>query len=1027
MNFIPLHIYSGYSFLNSGILFDKLITTCKEYNFNAVGISDLNVMYGLPSFDKICLKNNIKPIFGLDFYYNDNLLSLYVKNENGYKNLCRISTFLEKTSGICKDFFEIKDFFKDLICVISTKQSKIFEHVKESVFKNDLYEIQKYFDDFYIGLEIYNIEDKNKANLIRDFASEYSYSTIAFPHIKYIKKEDYLILAILKAISEDTGIETIEDNIPRYNYLRTNDEIMSLYDFKDIKELNDLVNKINFQFVIKRGELLHFTKDKNISSKELLIEIILKELANKNINLEKNKRYRDRLNKEFLIIDKMGYCDYFLIVRDYINYAKTSSIPVGPGRGSVGGSLIAYLLGITEVDPLKYNDLLFERFLNPERNSMPDIDIDFSDLERDDVINYIINKYGQERTARVIAFQTIGAKQAIRDIGRVFHFKSDDVEQLSKAIPSNFNSNNYNLEMCANSIPKFKELITDENNKKLYEYALLIEGFPRQKGLHAAGVIINDKSLLDLIPLTYLDENTFITQYEKDFLEEQGFLKMDLLGLTALSTIEKTLNLIKTNKNITLKIDEIPYNDKKIFNLIRDGQTMGIFQLDTGAAHKGIDYIKPTSFNDIVDLLALDRPGPMEQIPLYSRRKEGYEKIEYLDDSLIPILKSTYGIIVYQEQIMQIARVFAGFSYAEADIFRRAISKKHKDEILKMESKFLDGAIKLHRDEQKAKAIFDLILKFASYGFNKSHSVAYAMISCRMAYLKTYYPLEFYCAILESQYGSNDVKFNKYLSEIHRAQIKVLVPNINESQVSFSIYNNSLLMPLTNIGGLPSKVSLAIILERNENGKFESFIDFVTRMYHTPDKITELQLSKLIDAGCFDSLNPNRKSLKNSIINAMQYASTIAYKENDLLDNYGINYKDADVEEDEKTRLENEYAVLGTWISDSPFKHINIAAKYKITPFDKLVPNKLANTFGLIKNIKTITIKNGKSKGQPMGFVDITNEFDDALSLTLFSETYALFNEMLKENEMIMVQGKYDIKGKRPTFIVKKLRVLKGE
>ena len=322
---------------------------------------------------------------------------------------------------------------------------------------------------------------------------------------------------------------------------------------------------------------------------------------------------------------------------------------------------------------------------------------------------------------------------------------------------------------------------------------------------------------------------------------------MDLLGLTALSTIQKTLDLINKNHHIDLKINEIPYESKEIFDLIRQNHTMGIFQLDTSAANKGISYLKPTCFKDIVDLLALDRPGPMEQIPLYASRKEKKSPINYLDKSLIPILKDTYGIIVYQEQIMQIARIYAGFSYAEADIFRRAVSKKHKEELLKMESKFLLGAKSLNRNEVTSKKIFDLILKFASYGFNKAHSVPYSMISCRMAYLKANYPLEFYASILEAQYGNNDIKFNKYLSEIRQSKIKISVPNINESTLNFEIYDNTLLMPLTNIGGLPSKLSLQIISERNAHGKFTSFINFVQRMYATNDKITELQLSKLID------------------------------------------------------------------------------------------------------------------------------------------------------------------------------------
>lgn len=1025
MKFIPLHLNSGYSFLKSGIQFEKLAAFLQENEYDVCGLTDLNVMYGFPSFNNVCKRNNINSIFGLDLYCQNNLFTLYVKNENGYKNLCQISTFLEKRSGFCEDFSQIKDFCRDLICVISTKQSDIFSSINEKIFKDKLYAYSKYFDDFYIGLEIYSYEDKSKANLIKEFATNYSYPTIAFPTIKYLKKEDYLVLAILKAIDEETTIEVTEDRVSKDYYLPTQKEVESFYDFKDIKELHNLVNKINFSFLVKRGELLHFTKEMNISAKDLLKQKVLEGLDKHNLSLQNNILLRNRLNKEFLIIDKMGYCDYFLIVQDYIKFAKDNNIPVGPGRGSVGGSLIAYLLDITEVNPLDYGDLLFERFLNPERNSMPDIDIDFSDIERDKVINYIIKKYTPERTARVIAFQTIGPKQAIRDVGRVLRCDSKDIDDLSKAIPSNFNQNNYTLSMCAEKIPAFKDLLKDPKIAKIYKFALLIEGFPRQKGMHAAGVIINDKSLLDLIPLTFLDENTYVTQYEKDYLEDQGFLKMDLLGLTALNTIQTTLNLIKKTKNIDLKISEIPFKDPSIFSLISNNQTMGIFQLDTSAANKGITYIKPANFNEIVDLLALDRPGPMEQIPLYARRKEKKEKVTYPDKSLIPILKNTYGIIVYQEQIMQIARVYAGFSYAEADIFRRAVSKKHKEEILKMKSKFVEGALKLKRDPNTTEDIFNLILKFASYGFNKSHSVPYSMISCRMAYLKAKFPLEFYCSILESQYGTNDIKFNKYLSEIRKGNIKVLTPNINESINSFSIYNNSLLMPLTKIGGLPSKVSLNIIDERSKNGKFESFIDFVTRMYNTKDKITALQISKLIDAGCFDSLNNNRKSLKLSIESALQFASTCTYHSNDLFD-YGLTFNEVQCEDDLQMKLHNELLVLGAMISDTPFNYIIYDKRKKLTALDALLPNQKAEILGIIKSIKIITIKKGKYSGQPMCFVDVYDDLDNELSLTLFTETYALYQSKLEENKPIIAKGYLDTSKAKPSFITEEIEFLNG-
>ena len=1023
MDFIPLHLYSGYSFLKSGILFKDLSKDLVKKGYKQVGLTDYNVMYGYPLFNKTLLNNNIKPIFGLDLHVNENLFTLIVKNENGYKNLCYISTYLEKRAGICSDFNEIKDYLGDLICVISSKSSKIFNSVNEHIFLDYLNKLNSLFSDFYIGLEIYSNNDKIKANLINEFSSLYNIKLIAFPFIKYLNKGDELRLKILEAISKDTAIETIDDDISNDYYLRTKEEINTLYDFKYLKELNSLVSKINFNFNVKRGELLNFTSSSNISSKDLLKEEIYKGLAKHHIDIKENKAYRNRLNKEFIIIDKMGYCDYFLIVKDYVDYAKNNNIPVGPGRGSASGSLIAYLLGITEVDPLKFKNLLFERFLNPERQSMPDIDIDFSDLERDKVINYIINKYGKDRTARVIAFQTIGAKQAIRDVGRVFHYNLKDIDELSKAIPV---TSKIDLETCAATIPAFKNLISDDKNKELYERAKLIEGFPRQKGLHAAGVIINDKSLLNTLPLTVLDENTYVTQYEKDYLEEQGFLKMDLLGLTALSTIQRTLNLIKINENKEIKMEDIPLNDPLSYKLIREFKTMGIFQLDTGAARNGIRYIKPTSFNDIVDLLALDRPGPMEQIPLYSARKEGRTKVSYLDKSLIPILESTYGIIIYQEQIMEIGRAFAGFSMAESDIFRRAISKKHVDELVKIKAKFFEGAKKLGHNENTINKIYDLILEFASYGFNKSHSVAYSMISVRMAYLKAHYPLEFYASILESQFGNNDTKFANYISEIRRSNIKILNPNINESELYFKIYNSGLLFPLLNIGGLPSKLMINIINERNKNGKFKDFLDFISRMYLTPDKITELQVNKLIDSGAFDLFNYSRASLKAATSLAIQFASTYVYKEKDLLDNFGLSFTIENIKDNPKERMENEFNVLGVLLSDSPFNYIEYDKNIKITPFSELVERKTSTILGIILTVKTLQIRKGIHKGEIMAFVDLNDDNSNSISCTIFSDLYAKNINKLKKDNIVLIKGKLEINSDRKdTFLADEIIVLK--
>ena len=1004
MSFIPLHIETGYTFLKSSILIANLIKEAKNDGYSTLGICDRYVMYGFPKFNQECLKNNIKPIFGLDAKIDDFLdISLFIKNEEGYKNLCYISTILQKDNTISSE--EIKDLTKGLIAVVPTNKNEIFNSIDDKLFAHNLNKYTSLFDQFLIGIEIYNKEMIPHVDLIRSFAQQYAYETIAFPLVRYLKKDDAISIKLLEAIKNQTSI-SIEEPIDNSDYFfKTKDEITKFYSLHELDNCKNIFKDLDFTFLKKRGELLHFDPSKDASI--LLKEKIFEGLKIRNIELKDNEEYRSRLNYEYLTIEKMGYCDYFLIVQDYVKYARNNDILVGPGRGSAAGSLVSYLLGITEVDPLKFN-LLFERFLNPQRKTMPDIDIDFQDTRRDEVFNYLINKYGIERCSRVIAFQTFGAKQSLRDITKAIGYPNAKADEIAKTIPNNYNANNYTLDYAYANIPTFKEKI-DENidNQRIFKLAHSIEGLPRQKGLHAAGLILDNNDLRRSIPLTYENGIDLVTQYEKDYLEDQGFLKMDLLGLTHLTTIANCLKIIKAKKNIDLNYLDIPYNDKKIFDLIKEKRTMGIFQLDTSAAGNALSYIKPSCFNDIVATISLDRPGPMAQIPAFALRKEGKAKITYLSPSLEPILKDTYGIIVYQEQIMQIARVYAGFSFAKADLFRRAISKKHQSELIQMRDDFTKGALKNNHNIKEINSLFDLILKFASYGFNKSHAVCYAMIACQEAYLKTYYGCEFYMAILDQEYGSNDVKFAKYISEIRKNNIEILLPNINYSTTNFELVDNKLLMPLTGINNFPRLVILNILNERNKNGLFKDFLDFVVRMYQSSDPITENQIQKLIDAGVFDTLYPNRKSLKQSVPYAIQYASTSVLSTNNLFENFGISFKYVDTEDDLIERIKNEKEALGVMISDSFLNHIdkNLFTKYQITKISDLLENKETTILCAISHIKTTKIKKGKDAGKPMAFVSAYDETGE-IELIVFSDVYAIYANKLVENNIVIVTGR---------------------
>ena len=1027
MSFIPLHIRSSYSFLKSGILFKNLFKMAKECGYEELGLTDLSVMYGLPEFVAYAKENNITPILGMDVKCDNYFFSLFIQNETGYSNLCHITSLVSKAHLDGKEltFAEILPYVDGLICVLPIGYNPIFKEVNSNL-KDELLKISKVFKHIFIGIEIYHKEEIPHVNLIREFALKYAYETIAFPYIRYLKKEDAIVINMLDAIRLNTTIE--QNLVPTDSdfFFKTKEEIVKFYTPLELKDCEKIKNLINFDFNRKRGELIHYL-DKNDEGTRLYFIDLIKAGAKKHgLDLD-NKIYKHRLNYEYQTIKNLGYINYFLVVQDYVNYAKNNDIPVGPGRGSAAGSLISYCLGITDVDPIKYN-LLFERFLNAKRNSLPDIDIDISDVRREEIISYLMNKYGNLKVARVAAFQTIAAKQAIRDTARVYGFPASFVSELSKTIPNNFkdeNAKNFSLDYAYEHIPAFKNAVdSDVDYKFIFKQAHYIEGLPRQRGLHAAGVILNQEDLTSHIPVDYENENELVTQYEKNYLEKQGFLKMDILGLSNLTVIDNCLKKIKKTRKIDLKMEDIPYDTPEIFKLISEFKTMGIFQLDTSAAYNAIVNIKPNSFLDVVATISLDRPGPMQFIPTFSRRKHGQERINYLSRTLAPILKETYGIIVYQEQIMQIAQAYASFSFADADIFRKAISKKDRHELLEMKQKFIKGSVANGHNGVEANTLFEQILKFANYGFNKSHAVAYAMIACKEAYLKANYPVEFYCSILDQQYGSNDTKFSRYLGEIRSSKIKIYLPNINESTLKFEMYNDGLLMPLLGISNLPSRVVTSIVWERSQYGPYESFINFVVRMTYFDEKISDSILSKLIDAGAFDTLYSNRKALKMSIPNAIQYASMVKSSEGKLINDFGMEYHIPDVIDDPIERLDNECEALGVMISDSPLNHLpEELQSLKHTLIGDLKVGQTTTIVGIVRSIKNIVVKNGKDKGKPMAFVTVFDESGE-VDTTFFSSIWATAVSDIEINKIVVLSGRYEMRNNLGNFLVGTIKVV---
>lgn len=1012
MKFVPLHITSGYSFLQSGLTMERIAKAVKENNYFAMGLTDKGAMYGVPEFVSYAEKINKPYLIGLDVSISGDSLSLFVISEEGYHNLVMINSLLQQKELTLEDIAPYKE---GLVAIIESAHGAFkenFENQKEGDFAKYLAKFSQVFkDDFLLGIEVTSKEDIIYANRIRKFVEKYPHDCIAFPRIKYYKKDDAIVLEIVSAIANDEKIDVKTKT--GQEYFMKEEDYNKIYTSKELANTINLVNRSTFKYHQKRGELLHYPCENSIKHLTDLCEDALR-----NKGLEDNE-HKERLKHELDIIISMGYPDYFLVVADYVNWSKEHDILVGPGRGSAAGSLVAYLLGITEVDPLSYN-LQFERFLNPYRKTMPDIDVDFQDTKRDLAVQYLRDKYGSNRVANISTFQTILAKQAIRDVGRVYDFSNNIIDLLCKKLTEK----DMDLRESYRKIPDFKKLV--DNDKYVLEIITLaskIEGLPRQPGMHAAGIVLNNFPLDGAIPVTIDFENNYISQYEMGYLEEQGFLKMDFLGLRNLTTIALCVELInQRHPNVHLKADEIPFDEPEIYEMISKGMNIGIFQIETAAMAESIKILQPNCFNDVVALLALGRPGPMTYIPNYARRKEGKEKINYACPEIADILKETYGIIVYQEQINQIAMMMAGFSAGEADLFRRAVSKKDKDKLIQLKDSFVKGAMNKGHSQKTSEIVFSNILRFCDYGFNKSHSVVYSIIATRMMHLKIHYPLEFYAAVLETSASASDTKFSEFMSEMNKRGYKILPPDVNASEDHFVIKDNGLLYPLTSISGINTVLYHKIADEREKNGPFADFFDFVARMYGY--KINETQIQKLIEGGALDCLYPSRASMLINIKAALQYAE-LNYNEDGsfLLDvNFMPKPNMFEAKDNPLDNLDKEYEALGVMLSDNPlrFKQDLLEQKGVTKLADVNIDgNEELTICGIIKNKKNIRTK----KGTTMSFVKI---FDDTgeMEVTVFPTTYEQCGSLLEKNNIILVKGRMSNKNDRISFAADSVTLL---
>ena len=1041
---INLKIHSQFSICEGAIKINQLSDFCKKNKVSAVGICDNENLSGALEFSNELSKLGIQPIIGTTIYLKDAVdkeifygkISLFAKNNKGYKNLLKLSS---------KSYLNLKDednkpnisfdlltrYLDGIIILIGGSKSffsDLFIKNKDNYCNKKIYELKKIFNNnIYIEIQRHNEphESQLEKKLIKA-ATELKIPLIATNEVFYLNQNEYAAHDAYICVGEKSYVN--DKNRLKYSdqhYFMQSEQLADLFrDLPDALE-NNKNFKYRFCYYPKKSKPLlpHFV-DENMDVNKVLkdkAEQGLQERLNKFIypqhknEIEREdikKLYDTRLQYEVTVISNMKFSGYFLIVSDYINWAKSNNIPVGPGRGSGAGSLVAWCLSITDLDPIRFG-LIFERFLNPDRISMPDFDIDFCQEGRDDVIKYVKDKY-PNKVAQIITFGKLQARMALRDIGRVLGLPYGRVDQLCKMIPFDPSRPLSLAESIAIEPRLQKEEKNDPIIKKLINYSLQLEGLYRNVATHAAGVVIGDRDLDELVPL-YKDLSSTlpipVTQFDMKSSEETGLVKFDFLGLKTLTVIKKTIDFIH-NDDAFFDINKIDLSDKKTFELLSSGETMGIFQLESSGMREVLKQLKPNQFEDIIALVALYRPGPMQNIPTYIARKHGKEQPDYLHENLKDILKETYGVIIYQEQVMQIAQALSGFSASKADILRKAMGKKKSAEMERQKKDFIEGAINNGISKDQAIYIFQLVEKFAQYGFNKSHAAAYALIAFQTAYLKTHYPIYFFCASMNTELSNTD-KLNLFYEELKRLNIDIKPPNINYSFAEFLPRNKTIYYALSAIKAVGYEAISNIVKERKKNGIFNSVSNFLSR---TDSKnLNKLQLEGLIKSGSLDILDENRKKLFEKVPDYIKQSkssdqSNISNQNllfsQELVESENIDTAEiAIVDWDQNEKIKKEFESIGFFVGEHPLKsNLGILKQYNVLSYVDFKNNKskdamIAGTLISIQEKKT-------AKGNPYAiikFVDLNSMFE----LFIFSE------RLIENRNNLLVGNSFLIKVKK--------------
>ncbi len=1045
-DFVHLHLHTEYSLLDGACKISEAPAQAKALGQCALAITDHGVLYGAVDFYKACKKEGIKPIIGCEIYvaprgradkqYDlDNRyyhLILLAKNKIGYHNLLKIVSkgfvegFYYKPRA---DFELLEQYHEGLICLSGCIGGSVQQKLLQDDYAGAKAEALRYHsifgEDYYLELQNHGLREDAVilAGLLR-IHEETGIPMVATNDAHYLTKEDAYTQKVLMCIQmnktlndEDAaGFETDEF------YLKSGDEMAAMFAQYEgaIENTCRIAEQCNYEFEFGKFHLPKFNLPEGERDSYLYLEKLCRTGLNNRYNAITDK-LNDRLNYELSTIRDMGYVDYFLIVSDFISYAKNNDIPVGPGRGSAAGSLVAYCLGITDIDPIEY-DLLFERFLNPERVTMPDIDIDFCYEKRGQVIDYVINKYGADNVAQIVTFGTMAAKQAVRDVGRAMAIPYAEVDAVAKMIPFRLG---ITLQNAIDDVPALKELYeTNQTVHRLLDQALKLEGFPRHNSTHAAGVVITEHQVSDFVPVS-LSGDSYVTQFPMTTLEELGLLKMDFLGLRNLTIIRDTEKLIQKS-NPQFDIRNIPLNDEKTFRTLASGNTIGIFQMESAGMRQVLSRLKPTEFEDIIAVISLYRPGPMDSIPTYIENKSNPEKVRYLTPELEPILKVTYGCIVYQEQVMQIVRNLAGYSYARADLVRRAMSKKKSDVMERERQVFLHGekdengnvliagALRNGIDEKIANQIFDQMIDFAKYAFNKSHATCYAKVAYQTAYLKTHYTTAYLAALLTSVIGNTD-KTVEYIEECRRLGIKILPPHINKSEVTFTATEHGIVYGLLAIKNVGVKMLQDIINERKK-GEYRDFADFADRVCDLD--INNRAIESMIKSGVFDCFKYSRRHLtmifeqlfdciSNEKRNQVEGQLSFFSDQSNSGDFGSRFFKEPQAEFEKAEKLAFEKEMLGLHLSDNPFEpYRHIYNRKDITTLSSVAADQVDDgaeiwVFVQIDSYKSVKTKNGAE----MGYLSLS-DINGNLEGILFPKSYARWRSSLVKGAFAFIRGK---------------------